>query len=148
MNKEYINDIIYFENKIDIGKAAVLLSMSPNKLEENKIRKYYESLGIKCVMTEVGGSGDLLLKKIINSCVGASLNVGVIEKEPHEIHAVIHATQEACHGLMLHMPLHANLHLKISIVRKDRWICVVMYGNSAYHILSNHSRLGMGYMNI
>lgn len=152
MNKkfviEYVSEMIYTDNQIDIGKAAILISVNNNKLKEKFIIEYYNEIGIKSVITEVAGSGDVLMKKIINSCVGAALNMEVIDKKPNEIHALIHAAQEACHGLMLDMPLLANLHMKISIVRKGNWICVAIYGNSAYHLLSNHSRMGMGYMNI
>lgn len=148
MNKDFIKETITKDGKVDIGKAAVFISMLENKSRELFVKEYIEELGLKVVITEVAGSGRDLKKKIINSCVGAALNIDVIDKEAHHVHGLIHAAQEAGRGLMLDMPLDANLHIKIAIVRSEHWIAVSMYGNSAYHILSNHSRLGLGYVNI
>lgn len=148
MNKDFIKETITKDGKVDIGKAAVFLSMIESKNKELFVKAYIEELGLKVVITEVAGSGRDLKKKIINSCVGAALNIDVIDKEAHHVHGLIHAAQEAGRGLMLDMPLDANLHIKIAIVRSEHWIAVSMYGNSAYHILSNHSRLGLGYVNI
>jgi hut operon positive regulator len=148
MNKDFIREMITKDGEIDIAKAAVFISMIETKSKESFVRDYVEELGYKVVITEVAGSGRELKKKIINSCVGAALNLDVIEKEAHHIHGLIHAAQEAGRGLMLDMPLDANLHIKVAIVRSDHWIAISMYGNSAYHILSNHSRLGLGYVNI
>lgn len=148
MNRDFIKEIITKDGKVDIGKAAVFISMIESKSKELVVKEYIEELGFKIVITEVAGSGRDLKKKIINSCVGAALNIDVIDKEPHHVHGLIHAAQEAGRGLMLDMPLDANLHIKIAIVRSEHWIAVSMYGNSAYHILSNHSRLGLGYVNI
>ncbi|MDP3387239.1 MAG: HutP family protein [Eubacteriales bacterium] len=148
MNKEFIKETITKDGKVDIGKAAVFISMLESKNREIFVKEYIEELGLKVVITEVAGSGRDLKKKIINSCVGAALNIDVIDKEAHHVHGLIHAAQEAGRGLMLDMPLDANLHIKIAIVRSEHWISVAMYGNSAYHILSNHSRLGLGYVNI
>ncbi len=148
MNREFIRETITKDGRVDIGKAAVFISMIEKKEKESLVKAYIEEIGLKVVITEVAGSGRDLKKKIINSCVGAALNIDVIDKEGHQIHGLIHAAQEAGRGLMLDMPLDANLHIKIAIVRSDHWIAVSMYGNSAYHILTNHSRLGLGYVNI
>ena len=148
MNKEFIREMITKDGEMDIAKAAIFISMIENKSRESFVRNYIEELGYKVVITEVAGSGRELKKKIINSCVGAALNLEVINKEPHHIHGLIHAAQEAGRGMMLDMPLDANLHIKIAIVSSQHWIAVSMYGNSAYHILSNHSRLGLGHVNI
>jgi hut operon positive regulator len=148
MNKEFIRETITKNGQIDIGKTAVFVSMVENKSKEVFVRKFIEELGYNVVVTEVAGSGGELKKKIINSCVGAALNLEVIKKEAHHIHGLIHAAQEASRGLMLDMPLDANLHMKIAIVSSEHWIAVAMYGNSAYHALSNHSRLGLGHVNI
>lgn len=148
MNKEFIRETITKNGQIDIAKTAVFVSMVENKAKESFARKFIEELGFNIVVTEVAGSGGDLKKKIINSCVGAALNLGVINKEAHEIHGLIQAAQEASRGLMLDMPLDANLHIKIAIVSSKHWIAISMYGNSAYHALSNHSRLGLGHVNI
>lgn len=148
MNKEFIIETITKNGEIDIAKAAVFVSMLENKSKETFVKDCIEELGFKVVITEVAGFGTDLKKKIINSCVGAALNLDVIDKEAHQIHGLIHAAQEAGRGLMLDMPLDANLHIKIAIVRSEHWVAISMFGNSAYHILSNHSRLGLGYVNI
>ncbi len=148
MNKDFIREMISKDGQIDIGKAAVFISMLESKSNETIAKAFMEETNHRVVVTEVAGSGRELKKKIINSCVGAALNLEVINKTPHQIHGLIHAAQEAARGLMLDMPLDANLHIKMAIVSSQHWIAVSMYGNSAFHVLSNHSRLGMGYVNI
>lgn len=125
------------------------LAMAQSLEEENEIKQDYINHGIKFVVTEVGGSTQRDFQdKATRSIIGAALNMGLIEKCPHEIHALIHACEEAKRGIMVNSTSESNLALKIAIVRQPRWICVAMFGESAIHALSGHERCGMGIMNI
>ena len=59
-----------------------------------------------------------------------------------------HATMEAKQGILVNVSTSANIAIKIAIVRKDRWVAVAMFGESAVHHLTNHSRAGLGIMHI
>ena len=42
----------------------------------------------------------------------------------------------------------SSLALKIAIVRKEHWIAVAIFGQSALHYMTNHERAGLGVMHI
>lgn len=133
---------------LSLGKVAILLAITGNRATESRSKQFFNALGYHCVVTEVAGMGDELKKKIINATVGASLNLKIIEKIPREIHGLVHASLEACYGIKLDMPLNSSFYLKIAIVRKEGWIAVAIYGDSALHSLTNHSRIGLGLMHL
>ena len=79
---------------------------------------------------------------------GAGLNSGLIQKEPHEVHALLHATEEAKRGAIINVSSEANMAVKIAIVRKEHWIAVALFGESAIHPITEHERCGLGIMHI
>ena len=87
-------------------------------------------------------------EKVSRAVFGAALNAGLIEKEPHEVHALIHATEEAKHGAIVNTSSESNLAVKIAIVREPHWIAVAMFGESAIHPITSHQRCGLGVMNV
>lgn len=58
---------------------------------------------INLIVTEVGGktSYDDFHEKVNRAVIGASLNSGIIEKTANDIHALIHATEEAKKGILV-----------------------------------------------
>lgn len=132
-----------------IGYDALKLAMSRTIGEETAIKQQYTEQGIRHVVTEVGGKSSLDFQgKMGRSVLGASLNAGVIEKTPHEIHALVHACEEAKRGLLINSSSEVNLAVKVAIVRKDHWIAIAIFGDSAIHPYSSHERCGLGIMNI
>lgn len=133
-----------------VGGAAMLLAMTKNLREEETVKKAVAAAKHKFVVTEVGGktSYDDFHEKINRAVIGACLNSGVIEKTANDIHALIHATEEAKKGILVSVSSSASLALKIAIVRDDGWISVAIFGKSALHYMTNHERAGLGVMHI
>lgn len=136
-------------SSIGLGRKAMILALTDTISEEEELKKKYRENGIQCVVTEVGGNSKHDFQEKLNRAVlGASLNAGVIVKESQEIHALIHAAEEAKKGMIFNVSSEANLAMKVAIVRKGHWISVAMFGESAFHPLTSHERCGMGIMNI
>lgn len=144
-DEKFFRDFI--NENISVEKAAILLSMTSRENEE-WFKKYFHEIGFTCAVTEVAGLNDDLRKKIINAIVGASLNLNIIEKTPKELHALVHATLEACTMLKLDLPITESFHLKSAIVRNKDWICVAFYGVRAIHTLTNQKTIGIGMMHL
>lgn len=132
------------------GVAAMLLALTRTLHDEELVKEAIRSSGHRFVVTEVGGktSVDDFQAKVNRAVIGAGLNAGIIEKLPNEIHAIVHATEEAKRGILVNVSSSANLALKIAIVRDEHWISVAMFGQSALHYMTNHERAGLGVMHI
>ncbi len=135
--------------KDSIGHAAMLLAMTNTLETENELKRLYKEFNYRCVVTEVGGSfGEKLQIKITKSVIGASLNERLIEKDSHDIHALLHATEEAKKGILVNSASSTNIKMKIAIVRGEKWIAVVLFGESSIHPTTGHPRCGLGVMHI
>lgn len=143
MQNDLMHSFLLPEN-ITFDKAAVLLSMSPDRESEGLLKEHLETLGYSCAITEVAGKADDVRKKLIHNILGAALNLGVIEKLPHHVHALVHASHEACLSINFDTWLNSNYLLKIAVVRKDHWLAIAFYGLVAAHAASNHNRMGLG----
>lgn len=131
-----------------VGRLALLLALTTSQQEEDALKDKLLAEGFLCAVTGAGGYVEDMKSKINLAILGATLNNRVIDKNPEEIHAVIHAALEAKSGMLMEAPSGANLAVKIAIVRKDRWLAVAIYGHSAMHTLTNHERAGLGIMHI
>lgn len=137
------------ENSVNSsGIAAMLLALTQTIYDEEKVKQIVAKNGFKAVVTEVGGrtSFDDFNEKINRAVIGASLNSGIIQKTTKDIHALIHATEEAKKGILV--STSANLAMKIAVARDDTWIAVALFGKSALHYMTNHDRAGLGIMHI
>lgn len=132
-----------------IGYQALRLAITRTLAEENEVKRDYAKRGLRFVVTEVGGKSSRDFQEKINRAViGAGLNNNVIVKEPFEVHALLHACEEAKRGVFVNVASDMDLALKISIIRREHWIAVAIFGESAIHPLSSHERCGLGVMNI
>lgn len=139
------------ENSVNSsGTAAMLLALTQTIYDEKKVKQIVAKNGFKAVVTEVGGrtSFDDFNEKINRAVIGASLNSGIIQKTTNDIHALIHATEEAKKGILVSVSTSANLAMKIAVARDDTWIAVALFGKSALHYMTNHDRAGLGVMHI
>ena len=129
------------------GAAAMMLAITQTLYDEGKMKELVARAGFKAVVTEVGGkiSYDDFNEKINRAVIGACLNSGIISKTSNEIHAVIHATEEAKKGILVSVSTSA---LKIAVARDEHWISVALFGKSALHYMTNHERAGLGVMHI
>lgn len=133
------------------GSAAMLLAITQTLKDEDAVKALVAKAGLKAVVTEVGGksSCDHFDEKLNKAVIGASLNAGLIQKTSNDIHAVIHAAEEAKRGIFqVGVSSNASLALKIAIVRGENWIAVASFGKSALHYMTNHERAGLGIMHI
>ena len=133
----------------DIGYCALRLAMSRTLDEESTLKQEYASRGLRGIVTEVGGNTKRdFQEKVGRAVLGAAMNGGLIEKQPHEIHALLHAADEAKRGTIINIASEANLAVKVAIVRNQHWIAVAIFGESAIHPMTSHERCGLGIMNI
>lgn len=133
-----------------VGVAAMLLALTRTLKDEETAKRALTEAGHKFVVTEVGGktSYDDFHEKVKMAVIGASLNSGIIEKTANDIHALIHATEEAKKGILVSVSSSASLALKIAVVRGSGWLAVALFGKSALHYMTNHERAGLGVMHI
>ena len=138
------------ESVKSVGVAAMLLALTRTLKDEETAKRALTEVGHKFVVTEVGGktSDDDFHEKVNRAVIGASLNSGIIEKTANDIHALIHATEEAKKGILVSVSSSASLALKIAVVRDDGWLAVALFGKSALHYMTNHERAGLGVMHI
>ncbi|MDD4320946.1 MAG: HutP family protein [Acidaminococcaceae bacterium] len=134
----------------DVGSAAMALSLTNSILDENQVKQFLLENGYLCAVTEVGGNTlqETFQEKTTKAVIGAALNNNIVEKEAYQIHAILHATMEAKQGILVNVSTSANIAIKIAIVRKEGWVAVAMFGESAVHHLTNHERAGLGIMHI
>ena len=132
-----------------VGFNALRLAMTRTLAEEEELKRRYAQAGLRFVVTEVGRQYKRdFQEKVSRAVFGAALNAGVIEKEPHEVHALIHAAEEAKHGTIVNTSSESNLAVKIAIVREhhlDRGGHVRGVGHPP---ITSHQRCGLGVMNI
>jgi hut operon positive regulator len=139
--------VLFNLEDIEAERAAMLLSISRTPQEEEEIKKKLRKIpGIRFAVTEIGGVSEQIHSKISAKLLGTALNNGVITKDPGEVHALMHAALEAERGVMLDIPKNASLALKVTVVAKDGWLAVAIFGQSAMHVLTNHWRAGLGVM--
>lgn len=132
-----------------VGYNALLLALTRNIHDENALKKLYAEQNIRFVVTEIGGKSDVDFQDRINKAViGASLNGGLARKNTHDIHAVLHAAEEAKRGVLVNTTSTTNIALKIAIVRDNDWIAVALFGESSIHPITGHERCGLGVMHI
>ncbi|SDZ36499.1 hut operon positive regulatory protein [Proteiniborus ethanoligenes] len=129
-----------------IEKIAVILALTSSREEEEQFKNMFTEQGYSCVVTGASGLDHDLRKKIVNSTIGACLNSQLIEKDPKQVHALVHATVEACYSIKMDVSLCQSFQLKIAVVKKHDWIAVAIYGDMAIHMLTNHKTIGLGVM--
>ena len=116
---------LHGESVKSVGVAAMLLALTRTLKDEETAKRALTEVGHKFVVTEVGGKTSY-----------------------DDIHALIHATEEAKKGILVSVSSSASLALKIAVVRDDGWLAVALFGKSALHYMTNHERAGLGVMHI
>lgn len=147
MENMWINDLFNPKTLVP-EKAGILLSMTSTRESENALKEELKAQGFRCAVTEIAGKAGEVSEKLFHHVLGAALNLGVIEKNAHDIHALVHATHEACVGINFDMWLNTNYRLKVVVVQRDGWLAVVLNGFAATHPVTNHYRIGLGSMHI
>lgn len=145
-------EITYFlKEMIDSAETgAMLLAMSNSVAIEEAVKASLDKMGYRFAVTEVGGntSHNDFREKVTKAIIGAGLNCGIIKKVRREVHALLHAAEEAKKGALVSVSSAVDVSFKIGIVRDDKWIAVAFFGKSAFYYVTNHRRAGMGVMHI
>lgn len=139
------------EGKVSLEKASLFLALTESRAEEDELKKVLtESYLLVCGVTEIGGTVTTLQSngKLINAVLSAAFNTGVISKDPAAIHALVHATLEASNSVFIHTHSNASFALKVGMVTDKKWLAVAIFGWSSLHPLSEHGRVGLGYMHL
>lgn len=132
----------------DVAKAALYLAMSEGITEERRIKDALASCGWRGVATEVGGISGDMSQKVSRALVGAALNSGVVRKTTAEMHALLHAAQESFNAFIPFGILETSVGVKIAIVRNSQWLAVAVAGDTAFHAVAHHVRIGVGVMHV
>jgi hut operon positive regulatory protein len=138
------------QGKPSLERAALTLALTETRDKEDELKKWMLSQNVYCAVTEIGGTYAALQPtgKLTHSVLSAAINTGIIKKEPKEIHALVHATLEASNSVFVHTNSNASYALKIAITTDRNWLAIAMFGRSSLHALSEHCRVGLGYMHI
>ena len=145
------SSVVSKETQPSLERAALLLSLSETRKDEDSLKEYYSStFGFVCGVTELGGTVNTLQQtgKLNNSVLSAAVNTGLITKEPRKIHALFHATLEASNSIFINSNSNASFALKIGLTTNYEWLAVAIFGRSSLHPLSEHCRVGLGFMHI
>lgn len=136
--------------KPSLEREALFLVLTDSRERENEVKQQLIAQNLNCAVTEIGGTVATLQPtgKLTHSVIAAALNTGVIKKDPKEIHAVVHATLEASNSIFIHTNSNASFALKIGMVTDGDWIAIAMFGRTSVNILSEHCRVGLGYMHL
>ncbi|MEW6624858.1 MAG: HutP family protein [Bacillota bacterium] len=149
MEEKCFSKWFFGDGEWTVGSAAMLLAITRTLKGEEEVKKILDARGFRFVVTEIGGvePGEFQ-NKITKQVVGASLNNGLIKKSSGQVHALLHASEEAKRGILVNASSSISLALKVAIVRDNAWIAVAMFGQSAMHPVTNHERAGLGIMHI
>ena len=133
-----------------VGSAAMLLAMTDSPEDENAVRKALPLRGYRCVILRMEGrsSVDDFHAKINRLVVDAALRANLIRQIGNDIHALMHALEEAKKGIIISVNTGASVSLKITAVCDGEWLAVAMFGKSALHHTTTHDRAGLGVMHI
>ncbi|AHF06098.1 HutP family protein [Desulfitobacterium metallireducens] len=133
-----------------LEREALFLVLTDTREKENEVKQKLIAENLNCAVTEIGGTVATLQPtgKLTHSVISAALNTGVIKKDPKAIHAVVHATLEATNSIFVHTNSNASFALKIAMVTDNDWIAIAIFGRTSVNILSEHCRVGLGYMHL
>jgi hut operon positive regulator len=131
-----------------VGRAAMMLALCYTREEESILKEKLTATGLACAVTGLGGMTNEVKEKITQAVLGAALHNGVINKTTQEIHALIHATMEAQRGILLDVMINTSFALKIGLASDGAWVAVAIFGQAAFHPMTNHERAGLGIMHI
>ncbi|MHB1651324.1 MAG: HutP family protein [Desulfitobacteriaceae bacterium] len=144
------NNFAEKEEYPSLERKAVLLALTETREEEELFKGQLTSQGLTCAVTEIGGTVMTLQQngKLTNSVISAAINTGVIRKEPRHVHALAHATLEAGNSIFIHTHSNASFALKVGLITNTEWLAVAIFGRSSLHPLSEHCRVGLGFMHL
>ncbi|MBF0543546.1 MAG: HutP [Candidatus Riflebacteria bacterium] len=127
MTEFLLDHFLYQEGRLSLSKAALLLAMVENDLDDEmteRLRKF----NIHSVVTRAGGSGDNLKAKILRNAFGAAEKSGLLSVSPRNRYAITKLVEEILRSFDSPILEVAGGGLKIALVFKDSHLAMGIYG--------------------
>lgn len=138
----------YNRPKKTIGRSALILAMTEDRKEEERIKEWLRASNYNVVATEVTGTLEEFKQKVVKNSLTAATQTKVIKEDMREQHALVHAVMEAANGILVSHLANPSLKVKVGIVSDGQWVAVAMFGYAALSIPTNHERAGLGFMHL
>lgn len=130
----------------DVARAAVMMSMTPNREQERVLKEQYGATEIKVAAVDFGGEFINSVSRMVERVVVAAKREGVIDDTPHEEGTIAGAVHEA---IMQIAPKAMGLNVggKIGMARRDQHVVVSLFlAIGLAHL--NEICLGMGHRSV
>ncbi|MPM74809.1 hypothetical protein SDC9_121798 [bioreactor metagenome] len=111
---------------IDVGRAALKISISETRQDEQQIREALLKRSINAVAVDFGGEFVPLVKKIIERAVVAAQRQGLVTAN-HIGEGAVAGAARAALGQITPMAVGLNVGGKIGIARHGEHLCVAIY---------------------
>lgn len=109
-----------------VARAAISLSLSSSREEENKLRTAYQEEGIQTAAADYGGEYNQSIMKLIERAVIAAKREHVISDTHHEQGAVAGAAHDAI-SQVASKAFGLSIGGKITIARKGEHVAVAVF---------------------
>ncbi|MGI6621784.1 MAG: hut operon positive regulator HutP [Clostridiaceae bacterium] len=127
----------------DVVKAAIMIALTSDREEENRLKEQLARKGIKTAAVDYGGEFINSVMKIVERAVVSSKREGIIEESHNQEGAVAGAAREALTQIMP-KALGLNVGGKIAVARSGEHISVaVFFGIGLLHL--NEIAIGTGH---
>lgn len=111
---------------IDVGRAALKMSISATREEETKLKIALQQQGYSVAAVDFGGEFIPSIKKIVERAVVAALREGLVKDTHVGSGAVAGAAHEALEQIKV-KAIGFNVGGKIGLARKDEHLCVAVF---------------------
>ncbi|WP_027340068.1 HutP family protein [Halonatronum saccharophilum] len=139
-----VEDIIKLNNKKELGKVAIALSMVDDKHDDTIVKAFINE-GFKVVITRAGGKGEALKNKVLRNTLGAAVKGGVIDDGIQDRRVLTRCVERALVGLNGPMSSISGAGIKIGIVKEDAHLAVAIHGKIGIPGLDiDHEISGLG----
>lgn len=128
MNQLTVENFLFQEETLSIGRAAMLCCMVHNDLDDALV-SFLAQKNMRAVITRAGGSGDNLKSKLLRNSFGAAEKSGLLAVSPRNRYAIAKLVEEVMRSIDSPIINVAGGGLKIGIVVKGNDIAMGVFGN-------------------
>lgn len=127
MNADGFEQLLYQDQRIALGKAALLCCMIDNEHDSGLVA-WLAGKGVRAVITRAGGTGDNLRSKILKNTYGAAENSGLLAPTPRNRHGLTRLVEDLMRGFDTPLLAIAGAGLKIGIAVQAADVAMAIYG--------------------
>ncbi|MDY6028850.1 MAG: HutP family protein [Acidaminococcaceae bacterium] len=113
-------------SSVDIGRAALTIALTANRLEENNVKMQLQRQNIRAVAIDFGGEFLASIVKILERAVVAAQRQGLVTETHVGAGAVAGAAHEALSQIK-NKAVGFNVGGKIGIARYGEHLCVAIF---------------------